>query len=209
MGTHQLEVSKGRSIAYQTSPGERRPTVVMVPGLHSYTHMNGNKAACLQRYCDMNDLPCVAYDHECYGESDGDVKDVTFSRWVEDAVSVIDRHKATLPPVVAARLESGDIHVHTHEYGDALLKEDFAVDSRKYEIDLEKKLDITCPVRIIHGLADTEVDPLQSLQLCKSIVSDDIDLIYRKNSEHQLESPPDLELFLVTLDRMIKDNPVR
>merc|ERR1712096_279506 len=91
MGTHQLEVSKGRSIAYQTSPGERRPTVVMVPGLHSYTHMNGNKAACLQRYCDMNDLPCVVYDHECYGESDGDVKDVTFSRWVEDAVSVIDR----------------------------------------------------------------------------------------------------------------------
>ena len=39
----------------------------------------------------MNDLPCVVYDHECYGESDGDVKDVTFSRWVEDAVSVIDR----------------------------------------------------------------------------------------------------------------------
>ena len=75
------------------------------------------------------------------------------------------RHKATLPPVVAARLESGDIHVHTHEYGDALLKEDFAVDSRKFEIDLEKKLDITCPVRIIHGLADTEVDPVQSLQV--------------------------------------------
>ena len=39
----------------------------------------------------MNDLPCVVYDHECYGESDGDVKDVTFSRGVEDAVSVIDR----------------------------------------------------------------------------------------------------------------------
>jgi len=255
--SHQFEVAKGRSIAYQTMPGQRRPTVVMVPGLHSYTHMSGHKASCLLRYCDMNDLPCVVYDHECSGESVGNVKDVLFSSWVEDALSVIDRltegpvvlvgsslggwlsliaakeiperlhglvlfspalnyvlpyyhrHKATLPHGVATRLEAGDIHVHTHEYGDALLKEDFAEDSRKFEIDLEKKLDITCPVRIIHGLEDTEIDPNQSMQLCKSIVSDDVDLIYRKNSEHQLESPPDLELFLITLDRMIKDNPVR
>ena len=111
------------------------------------------------------------------------------------------RHKATLPPSVAARLEAGDLHVHTHEYGNALLKEGFAEDSRKYEIDMEKDLDITCPVRIIHGLEDTEVDPKQSLKLCSRLVSDDVDLIYRKNSEHQLESPPDLELFLITLDR--------
>ena len=75
------------------------------------------------------------------------------------------RHKSTLPPSVAARLEAGDPHVHTHEYGDALLKEDFAADSRKYEIDLEKVVDITCPVRIIHGLDDTEIDPKNSLQV--------------------------------------------
>jgi len=254
---HQLEVAEGRNIAYQTIPGQRRPTVVMVPGLHSYTHMHGNKASCLLRYCDMNDLPCVVYDHECSGDSVGNVKDVTFTSWVEDALSVIDRltegpvvlvgsslggwlsiiaarqiperlhgmvlfspalnyvwpyyhrHKSTLPPSVKERLEAGDIHVHTHEFGNALLKEDFAADSRRYEIDLEKELDITCPVRIIHGLEDTEIDPEQSLQLCKSLVSDDVDLIYRKSSEHQLESPPDLELFLITLDRMIKDNPVR
>jgi hypothetical protein len=39
------------------------------------------------------------------------------------------------------------------------------------------------------------------LQLTKSFTSEDVDLIYRKNSAHQLESPPDLELFLITLDR--------
>jgi hypothetical protein len=31
---------------------------------------------------------------------------------------------------VCRRLEAGDPHVHTHEYGDAMLKEDFAADSR-------------------------------------------------------------------------------
>ena len=39
-------------------------------------------------------------------------------------------------------------------------------------------------------------------QLTKSLTSEDVDLIYRKSSAHQLESPPDLELFLITLDRL-------
>jgi len=255
--THELEIAQNRTVAYQTIPGQRRPTIVMVPGLHSYTHMQGNKASCVLRYCDMNDFPCVVYDHECSGQSQGEVKNVTFSHWVEDALAVIDRltegpvvlvgsslggwlsliaarqiperlhglvlfspalnyvwpyynkHKATLPPSVAARLEAGDIHVHTHEFGNALLKKDFAEDSRKYELDLDQQLDISCPVRIIHGLMDKEIDSANLLKLTKALASDDVDLIYRKGSEHQLESPPDLELFLITLDRMLKDNPVR
>ena len=39
----------------------------------------------------MNDFPCVVYDHECSGQSQGEVKNVTFSHWVEDALAVIDR----------------------------------------------------------------------------------------------------------------------
>lgn len=229
----------------------------MLPGLHSYTHMNGQKASCLLRYCDMHDYPCVVYDHECSGQSIGDVSRVLFSDWVEDALAVTEKltdgplvlvgsslggwlsiitalklkerlhglvlispalnyvwpyyhqHKSRLPPHARRRLEAGDPHVHTHEYGDALLKEDFAADSRKYELDLDQPLDITCPVRIIHGLEDKEVKQEQSLKLCKSLASEDVDLIYRKSSHHQLESPPDLELLLITLDRLIKDNPVR
>jgi len=256
---HELTIGEGRRVAYQAIPGQKRPTVVMVPGLHSYSHMHGNKASCLLRYCDMNDYPCVVYDHECSGFSGGRVRDLTFTNWVEDSLAVIDRltegpvvlvgsslggwlsiiaalkiperlhglvlfspalnyvwpyyhrHKARLPPDVRARLEAGDIHVHTHEYGDALLKADFAEDSRRYEVKLgeDQQVDITCPVRIIHGLEDSEVEPTQSLQLCAALRSDDVDLVYRKNSQHQLDSPPDLELFLITLDRMIKDNPVR
>jgi len=257
LNTHFLDLGDDRSVAYQTIPGQRKPTIVLIPGLHSYTNMNGQKASCLLRYCDMNDYSCVIYDHECAGQSRGDVKKVVFTSWVEDALEVTSRltdgplvlvgsslggwlsiitglkikerlhglvlfspalnyvwpyyhrHKALLPPDACRRLEEGDPHVHTHEYGDALLKEDFAADSRKYELDLNKKLDITCPVRIIHGLHDTEIHPEQSMKLVESLESEDVDLIYRKSSCHQLESPPDLELFLITLDRLLKDNPVR
>ena len=42
------------------------------------------------------------------------------------------RYKATLAPEVRARLEDGDPHViTTHQMGDALLKLDFAEDSRR------------------------------------------------------------------------------
>ena len=36
----------------------------------------------------MNDYPCVVYDHECSGQSRGDVQKVTFTSWVEDALRV-------------------------------------------------------------------------------------------------------------------------
>jgi len=259
LNTHTLDIGEGRSVAYQSIPGQRRPSIVMIPGLHSYTNMNGERASGLLRYCDMNDYPCVIYDHECSGQSKGNVAEITFTSWVEDALHVTNKltdgplvivgsslggwlsiitalelksrlhglvlfspalnyvwpyyhqHKALLPKDVRRRLEEGDPHVHTHEFGNALLKQDFALDSRKYEIDLEQKqkLDIVCPVRIIHGLNDTEVDPKQSLKLCESLASEDVDVIYRKTGSHQLESPHDLVLFHTTLDRLLKENPVK
>ena len=80
-------------------------------------------------------------------QSDNFPASVLFSPAINYVMSHYNRHKATLPADVRARLEGGDIHVHTHEFGDYMLKKDFAEDSLKYEIDLEKELDIRCPVR--------------------------------------------------------------
>ena len=70
----------------------------MVPGMHSYTQMNGNKSSCLLRYCDMNSFPCVVFDNECTGKSEGDPVKLTFTTWVENTIGVIDR--LTEGPVV-------------------------------------------------------------------------------------------------------------
>lgn len=261
--THRLQVGgadEGRSVAYQSIIGVKKPTVVMVPGLHPYTNMQGHKAHCLQRFCDMNGYPCVVYDHECTGQSGGRVDGLLFRHWIEDAATVVDRltegpvilvgsslggwlavvvagqlkdrihslllvspavnyvwpyyhrYRATLPPEVARRLDSGDPHVITHEFGDSILKLDFAMDSRQFELDLEgekdQRLDISCPVRILHGLGDTEVPVSTPMKLTRLLPAEDVDLVLRKTSDHQMEQPTDLELMLVTLDRLIKDNPV-
>jgi len=261
--THHVEVGENRSVAYKQMPGTKQPTIVHVPGLHSYAHMNGMTAKSILRFCDLHDYSCIVYDAEGMGASQSlaDRRKVLFSHWIEDVVTVVKeltegpviltacslggwlslvaaqrlmqessehlihgmviwapamnyvypyykRHKEQLPQEVQRRLDRGEVHILSHHYGDALLKKDFAEDSLQYEIDLSKPFELPCPVRILHGLDDQEVDPLQSKSLAQIITSQDVDLIYRKSGSHQLENPPDIELFLNTLDRMLKANPI-
>jgi hypothetical protein len=50
MKAKKLEVAPNRYLAYRQVPGRRQPTIVFVPGLHSYSHMNGMTARALLRY---------------------------------------------------------------------------------------------------------------------------------------------------------------
>ena len=77
------------------------------------------------------------------------------------------QHLAMLPKEVQKRLEQGQKHHFTsgRNMGSALLQKDFAEDSRAYEIDLDKKVDVECPIRIVHGLSDEVVPYAQTLKV--------------------------------------------
>ena len=47
---NRLEIGPNRFLAYRQVPGQRQPTIVFVPGLHSYLHMQGMTAKALLRY---------------------------------------------------------------------------------------------------------------------------------------------------------------
>ena len=49
INTHHLRFGEGRSLAYREIPGQTEPTVVYVPGLHSYANMSGMMSNCLLR----------------------------------------------------------------------------------------------------------------------------------------------------------------
>ena len=55
--SHVLEVGENRQIAYRQMPGQSQPTIVMVPGFHSYSHMNGMTAKSILRYEILNAPP--------------------------------------------------------------------------------------------------------------------------------------------------------
>ncbi len=47
-----LDLGESRSVAYREIPGTEKPTIVYVPGLHSYSHMRGLMAQCLLRFVE-------------------------------------------------------------------------------------------------------------------------------------------------------------
>ena len=68
-----------------------------------------NPSMYFDRFCDLNDLPCIVYDHECIGESDtGDpmvAKDVIFTHWVENVHAVVEQ--LTEGPIVLVGCSTG------------------------------------------------------------------------------------------------------
>ena len=206
-----LDMGAGKSVFYRKLHADKKPTIVMVPGLRPHTHMDGKKAKTIFRYCDHFDFSCVLYDQECTGQS-GDLdycSKVMFSHWVEDALTVID--KLTEGPVVLVGESVGGwlsliaAQEISAEKLHGLVLISPAVNHEW--IDMKETINIDCPVRIISG--GKEIDPEHLIELAASLKTKDVDLIYRKSSDHMLEKIYDLELLTFTVDRMLFDYPAR
>ncbi|MDW9565910.1 alpha/beta fold hydrolase [Sinorhizobium meliloti] len=70
----------------------RRPALVWLGGYRS--GMTGTKAVEVERHAREAGTDCIRFDYSGHGASDGDYRDGTISRWVEESLAVID-HAAT------------------------------------------------------------------------------------------------------------------
>jgi pimeloyl-ACP methyl ester carboxylesterase len=61
---------------------------------------------------------------------------------------------------------------------------------------------IDCPVRLLHGQRDEEVDWAWSLQLAKLIRSADVQACFVKHGDHRLSREPDLALLIATVSTL-------
>jgi pimeloyl-ACP methyl ester carboxylesterase len=71
----------------QAADASRRPLLVWLGGYRS--DMNGTKALEIDRYAERQGLGCLRFDYSGHGESGGDFTEGTISRWVEEALAVI------------------------------------------------------------------------------------------------------------------------
>ena len=92
---------------------------------------------------------------------------------------------------------------YEHSYLDLGVKKDLVEDSVRHEIEENQMINIGCPVRIISSLRDKETIPEHLVELAASLKTKDVDLIFRKGSDHMLKNIYDLELVLLTVDRML------
>ena len=80
------------------------------------------------------------------------------------------------------------------------------VDSLYYHINVEETIKIpNCPVKILSNLDESLFD----LKMMKSLSTDDVELVYRKDTLHSpLPENTDGEVCLGQLNRLILDKPV-
>ena len=136
---------------------------------------------------------------------------VLWSPALNHMMSYYTEQSQALPEDAKARLDNGDFYFHTHpKFGQALLKKDFAEDSLKYHIDFDKTIKIPdCPVKILTSFDDDLVDSEEFKKLTNSLSTDDVEIVYRKSSNHLLDGVTDIEVLLNQLHRLVMDNPIK
>jgi len=85
--TEKLRRPDGGTIAYSRLPG-RSPGVVFLHGLSS--DMASRKALVVEDLCRRQGRSFLRYDASSHGASSGEWLEMTVSRWVEDALLVLD-----------------------------------------------------------------------------------------------------------------------
>ncbi|WP_119461028.1 alpha/beta fold hydrolase [Rhodospirillaceae bacterium SYSU D60014] len=58
---------------------------------------------------------------------------------------------------------------------------------------LRGPIDLTCPVRLLHGMRDADVPWQTSLRLSDQLASDDVRILLIKDGDHRLSRPQDLQ----------------
>jgi pimeloyl-ACP methyl ester carboxylesterase len=69
---------------------------------------------------------------------------------------------------------------------------------------LDAEIAIACPVRLLHGQADTDVPWTISTQLAARLRSADVQTILVKDGDHRLSRPQDIALLIATIENLLE-----
>ncbi len=58
---------------------------------------------------------------------------------------------------------------------------------------MDKAIDLDCPVRLVHGMKDTDVPPTTAQRISNQLKSEDVVTTYVKNGDHRLSTDADLK----------------
>ncbi|XP_072548597.1 abhydrolase domain containing 10, depalmitoylase a isoform X1 [Salminus brasiliensis] len=89
-----------------------------------------------------------------------------------------------------------------NEEGSYTLSLDFLKEAENHCV-LQCPIPVSCPVRLIHGLKDTDVPWHVSMQVAERVLSNDVDVILRKHGQHRMSEKDDIKLIVYTIDDLI------
>lgn len=112
---------------------------------------------------------------------------------------------ATFSPEVRRTIETEGVYRQPNDYGEqpyAITRQ--LIEEGRHHLVLRDGIPLTCPVRLLHGMADPDVPWQHSPRLAERLESDDVELHFVKAGDHRLSSPDDLELLESVLDRLFE-----
>jgi len=110
---------------------------------------------------------------------------------------------AAMPPAMQARLLADGIVHEPSQYQDAPLEITRALieDGRRHLL-LRAAIDIRCPARLLHGMADPDVPWETTLRLSGRLASDDVTVTLIKDGDHRLSREQDLQRVFAAVDEI-------
>ena len=76
------------------------------------------------------------------------------------------------------------------------------IEDGRQHLLLRKPLPITCPVRLIQGMADADVPWQTALRIAETLESDDVEVQLVKAGDHRLSTPEDLARLTATIEAL-------
>lgn len=97
---------------------------------------------------------------------------------------------------------NGQVTVSSEYDDDYIFTKKLIDEGRKYLI-LNDRVEINCPVRLLHGIEDVSVPWEFAIKIQEQLISTDVEVILLKNSDHRLSKPNNLVKLRSVLDEFV------
>jgi pimeloyl-ACP methyl ester carboxylesterase len=187
--------------------------------------MEGAKAVAIDAFADQRGLAMMRFDYSGTGSSGGRFEDGTLAVWLEETLALIDG--LTEGPLLLVGSSMGAwiaLHVALSRQervaalmgiaaapdftdwgfasGEAAEQQGLARgfwESGQKLLLLDRAIPITCPVRLVHGDADSDVPLETAFRLMRQLRSADVQLKIIKGGGHRLSEPHEIDAILRTV----------
>ena len=102
-----------------------------------------------------------------------------------------------------ATLDREGIYDMPSPYGEPTPLSRALIEDGRSHLLLRGTIELTCPVRLIHGMRDEDVPWEWSLRTQAALASEDVEVTLVKNADHRLSTPADLRRLESTLDGLL------
>ena len=190
--------------------------MVFLPGYAS--DMEGAKALALDSFAEVRGQAMLRLDYSGTGSSRGRFEDATLELWLEEVLAAVDQ-LTDGPLIVVGSSMGGWIALHLAllrpEQVKALVGIAAAPDFTDWGLDrgeggitpafhesgqrmllLDREIAIDCPVRLIHGEADSDVPLDIVFRTMHALRSADVQVTVIKSGGHRLSEPHEIDTIL-------------